>query len=87
MPEGWVDYARTPAPAQPDEPDRGYGAHWWLLKDSDLGSFFASGYVGQMIMLVPALDLIIVRNGNTPVERRHHLMALIKQIIGLFEAA
>ena len=87
LPEGWVDYARTPAPAQPDEPDRGYGAHWWLLKDDDLGSFFASGYLGQLIMLVPALDLIIVRNGNTPVERRHHVMTLVRRIIGLFGAA
>lgn len=87
LPEGWVDYARTPAPAQPDEPDRGYGAHWWLLKDDDSGSFFASGYVGQMIMLVPALDLIIVRNGDTPVERRHHVLALVRRIIGLFAAA
>ncbi len=86
LPEGWVDYARTPAPVQPDEPDRGYGAHWWLLKDDDLGSFFASGYVGQLIMLVPALDLIIVRNGDTPVERRHHVMTLVKRIIGLFGA-
>ncbi len=87
LPEGWVDYARTPAPVQPDEPDRGYGAHWWLLKDDDLGSFFASGYAGQMIMLVPALDLIIVRNGNTPVERRHHVLTVFRRIIGLFGAA
>lgn len=87
LPEGWVDYARTPAPAQPAEfTDRGYGAHWWLLPD-DYGTFFASGYVGQYIMLVPALDLIIVRNGNTPVERRQHVMKLFRQIIALFAGA
>jgi len=39
-----------------------------------------------MIMLVPALDLIIVRNGETPVERRQHVMALVRRIIGLFGA-
>jgi hypothetical protein len=38
-------------------------------------------------MLVPVLDLIIIRNGDTPVERRHHVMTLVKRIIGLFGAA
>ena len=88
LPGGWVDYARTPAPAQPrDVTDRGYGAHWWLLRDDDHGSFFASGYVGQMIMVVPGLDLIVVRNGNTPTERRQHVMKLVREIVRLFEHA
>ena len=87
LPESWVDYGRTPASVQPEgEDDRGYGAHWWLAKD-DLGTFFADGYVGQYLFVVPALDLIIVRNGNTPVERRPHVAALIRRIIDLFRAA
>lgn len=87
LPQGWVDYARTPAPVQPeDETGEGYGAHWWLLND-DLGTFFASGYAGQYLFLVPALDLIIVRNGNTPVERRPHVVALVRRIIDLFREA
>jgi CubicO group peptidase (beta-lactamase class C family) len=87
LPEGWVDYGRTPAPAQPVEDDgRGYGAHWWLLND-DLGTFFASGYAGQHLFLTPPLDLIVVRNGNTPVERRPHVMALLREIIALFREA
>jgi CubicO group peptidase (beta-lactamase class C family) len=83
LPEGWVDYGRTPAPAQPTDTDRGYGAHWWLLRD-DLGTFYASGYLGQYIFLVPALDLIIVRNGETPAERRDHVVARVRQIIDAF---
>ena len=83
LPEGWVEHARTPAPVQPAEQDRGYGAHWWLLND-DVGTFFASGYAGQYLVLAPALDLIIVRNGNTPAERRPHVMALIRSIIDRF---
>ncbi len=84
LPDGWVDYGRTPAPVQPV--DAGYGAHWWLLGD-DLGTFYASGYVGQRIILVPALDLIIVRNGNTPVERAPHIAAMAREIIDLFRDA
>jgi CubicO group peptidase (beta-lactamase class C family) len=83
LPEGWVDYARTPAPAQPTDTEHGYGAHWWLLRD-DLGSFFASGYLGQYIFLVPALDLIVVRHGETPAERRQHVVALVRRIIDTF---
>ena len=85
LPEGWVDYGRTPAPVQPADDESGYGAHWWLLGD-DLGTFFASGYLGQYIFLVPALDLIIVRNGHTPAERRPHVLDLVRQIIELFRA-
>ena len=85
LPEGWVDYGRTPAPVQPVDDD-GYGAHWWLLGD-DLGTFYASGYVGQRIYLVPPLDLIIVRNGNTPVERAPHVAAMAREIIDLFRTA
>ena len=85
MPEGWVDHARAPAPVQPADND-GYGAHWWLLGD-DLGTFYASGYVGQRIYLVPALDLIIVRNGNTPVERAPHIAAMAREIIDILRGA
>lgn len=83
LPRGWVDYARTPAPVQPAETDLGYGAHWWLLND-DLGSFAANGYAGQHIVLVPPLDLIIVRNGDTLAERRPQIWAQIRTIIDLF---
>ena len=83
LPEGWVDHARTPAPVQPSDTEYGYGAHWWLLGD-DLGTFFASGYLGQFVFVVPALDLIVVRNGQTPVERRQHVVALARRIIDTF---
>lgn len=83
LPEGWVDYARTPAPVQPEESNYGYGAHWWL-SDDGLGTFSASGYADQYLFLVPALDLIVVRNGNTPIERRPHVVQMIREIIGLF---
>ena len=63
LPEGWVDYARTPTPTPPEEP-MGYGAHWWLgIAGPD--SFSANGYQGQFTVCVPSLDLILVRHGNS----------------------
>ena len=85
LPAGWVDYCRTQGPVHPGHPDYyyGYGAQWWLIDDR-FGSFYASGYSGQRIVIVPALDLIIVRLGDTPVARRIYLVQTISTIIELF---
>lgn len=63
LPEGWVDHGRFPRSIDAAD-GRIYGAHWWVTGD-DFGSFWASGYEGQMIACVPALDLLIVRLGRT----------------------
>lgn len=42
---------------------------------------------GQHLFLVPALDVIIVRNGNTPAERDPHVAELVQRIISLFREA
>jgi CubicO group peptidase (beta-lactamase class C family) len=57
LPEGWVDYVRTPTPA-PAGIDA-YGAHWWVDPD-DPGRFYASGLLGQHILVWPAEDLVVV---------------------------
>jgi CubicO group peptidase (beta-lactamase class C family) len=63
LPEGWVDHGRTPRST--DESDgRIHGAHWWVVGD-ELGTWWASGYDGQSILLCPALDLIVVRLGRS----------------------
>ncbi len=77
LPEGWVDYARTPGPGQNADI---YGAGWWVApKDGggrpypirvDTGperdGFSAPGFEGQYTLVVPSKDLIIVRLGLTP---------------------
>ncbi len=82
LPEGWVDYARTPTPVPETEP-LGYGAHWWLGIGGP-GSFSANGYDGQYTVLVPDLDLIIVRHGRTPIDRRPALQAWMGEAITCF---
>ncbi|HET6953290.1 MAG TPA: serine hydrolase [Acidimicrobiales bacterium] len=63
LPEGWVDHGRRIRSYDPPE-DRWYGAHWWSVGD-DLGTFWASGFEGQSIMLCPPLDLLTVRLGRS----------------------
>jgi CubicO group peptidase (beta-lactamase class C family) len=65
LPEEWVDHGRRQRSV--DEDGAGYGAHWWVV-DDDKGSFRASGYEGQSILITPALDLIAVRLGHSTAE-------------------
>ncbi|HWE70026.1 MAG TPA: hypothetical protein VG205_06670, partial [Acidimicrobiales bacterium] len=64
LPEGWVDYARTMVSDDPD--DGPYGAHWWGMAGDQLGTFRASGYERQSILICPTHDLVMVRLGKTP---------------------
>ena len=45
-----------------------YGAHWWVVGD-EFDSYRASGYEGQSILIVPGLDLVVVRLGKTDATR------------------
>jgi len=72
LPEGWVRYSVTPAPAAPLGE---YGGQWWLnagaADDSTQRPFpalprefyRASGFEGQMVGVVPSADLVVVRLG------------------------
>ncbi|MFZ4066067.1 MAG: serine hydrolase domain-containing protein [Phenylobacterium sp.] len=83
LPPGWVDYARTPTFQQPGVTDGRYGAHWWL----DLGgpgSFSANGHEGQFTVLVPDLDLIVVRHGRTSTDKKDAVKAWVGDLVGVF---
>ena len=83
LPEGWVDYARTPTPAVPDTETLGYGAHWWLDMAGP-GSFSCNGYEGQYTVLVPEKDLILVRHGKSPLEAKDAVQAWIADVADCF---
>ena len=77
LPEGWVDFARSPGLAANTNV---YGAGWWIIPpngplthqqnaDSDpRDAFHAGGHEGQTIWVVPSRDLVIVRLGLMPNE-------------------
>jgi CubicO group peptidase (beta-lactamase class C family) len=83
LPEGWVDYARTPTPRQAGVTDDPYGAHWWLGMGGE-GSFSANGHEGQYTLLVPDLDLIIVRHGRTDTALKEDLKAWMGEMAAAF---
>lgn len=63
LPASWIDFARTPGPAQPDD-GRRYGGQWWLDMFSP-GGFSMNGYEGQWVACCPHRDLILVRHGKS----------------------
>jgi len=85
LPAGWVDDARTMVSEDPV--DGPYGAHWWGVAGDTLGTFRASGYEGQSIALCPALDLMIVRLGQTPTVHDPELVAWRADMVGAFARA
>jgi CubicO group peptidase (beta-lactamase class C family) len=66
IPEGWVDHGRR-ARSRDLSDGRIYGAHWWVV-DDDLGTFWASGYEGQSVLVTPGLDTIVVRLGRSQLD-------------------
>jgi CubicO group peptidase (beta-lactamase class C family) len=84
LPEGWVDYGRTPTWRQPDAVDGPYGAHWWL-DGFGPGVFSANGHDGQYIILRPDRDLIVVRNGLMPPPAKQRLLGRLTKLVALFD--
>ena len=82
LPEGWVDYARTPVPFVPKSEPMGYGAQWWL-RIAGPNSFSANGYDGQYIVLVPEKDLILVRHGASEAQK-DSVRAWLADVAGCF---
>jgi CubicO group peptidase (beta-lactamase class C family) len=84
LPEGWVDYARTPTWRQPGAVDGPYGAHWWL-DGFGPGTFSANGYDGQFIIIRPDRDLIVIRNGLMRQPALDRLLGRLTELVALFD--
>lgn len=70
LPEDWMGFVTTPAPARVTEDgDWNYGAQFWLL-DKINGvpndAYTSAGNKGQYVTVIPSLDLVVVRTGVNP---------------------
>lgn len=79
LPEGWVDYSRTPSP----QSDGLYGAHFWVIPGS-LGLFNCNGAEGQRILISPKLNLVAVRVGKTPPHKVEAVVRYCKALVDAF---
>jgi CubicO group peptidase (beta-lactamase class C family) len=58
--------------------DREYGYGFWIRELAGLNTYYAWGYGGQFIFVIPAIDLVVVTTSRADVsrERRDHLGAI-----------
>lgn len=90
LPEGWVNYTTKPVE---DAPFRKYGAQFWLnagernrpdqreFPDVPTELFFAEGFDGQSVFVLPDHKLVIVRLGVTArgnFDKNHFLKEVIR---------
>lgn len=66
LPEEWVDFARTAAPATARFGNF-YGGTWWLVQDARTDvpqdAYTMAGSRGQYAIVIPSQDMVIVRRG------------------------
>jgi CubicO group peptidase (beta-lactamase class C family) len=89
LPKEWIDRTRVPRGRSRWGSDREYGYGFWIRELAGQDSYYAWGYGGQFIFIVPGKDLVIVTTSRSDVsrERRDHLdgiYALAEQLVGAF---
>ena len=62
--DSWAKYSATPTNTSNGD----YGAHFWLnsggkFPDAPKDMYYCGGFQGQMVVIIPSLDLVIVRMG------------------------
>ncbi len=65
LPEGWVKYSST----ETAHSGGTYGAQFWMNhndKSFPQDAFYADGFEGQSVTIIPSKDMVIVRLGCTP---------------------
>jgi CubicO group peptidase (beta-lactamase class C family) len=62
IPESWVTASWTGY--SPQDPGEEYGYLWWMREQEGHQFWFASGYGGQLIVMVPDEEIVIVINAD-----------------------
>ena len=86
LPKSWIDQTQIGRGRSRWGSDREYGMGFWIRELAGQDSYYAWGYGGQFIFIVPGKQLVIVTTSRADVsrERRDHLdsiYALAEQIV------
>jgi CubicO group peptidase (beta-lactamase class C family) len=80
----WAATAQVPLSVDA-ESSSCYSWQWWVTGDK-YGTYWASGYEGQMINVVPALDALILRFGHTSSDHYPALDAWRAKVLDVLDA-
>jgi CubicO group peptidase (beta-lactamase class C family) len=77
----WVKYVTTPTPTS----EGAYGIHFWLnaakqFKDLPRTMYFADGYQGQRVYVLPDQEVVVIRFGLSNFEENKFLKEVIQSI-------
>ena len=90
LPSGWVSYSTTPTSTAPLGR---YGAHFWTngrnapasnarpFRNLPADTFYAAGYEGQYVVVIPSRKLVVVRLGQTKRFRSWDMESFISDVI------
>jgi len=78
LPQDWIAKTRVPRGRSRWGSDREYGYGFWIRDLAGHDAYYAWGYGGQFIFIVPELQLVVVTTSRVDVsaERRDHLGAI-----------
>jgi CubicO group peptidase (beta-lactamase class C family) len=84
IPAAWIDSSLVPRTVSPFNGYR-YGYGWWSRQSGEVAVYFAWGYGGQYIFIVPSLDLVVVTTSDAEARREwgHNdaIHALVDELI------
>ncbi|MDI9310096.1 MAG: serine hydrolase [Limnohabitans sp.] len=77
----WSKYVATPTPTS----DNQYGAQFWLnaggkMPDVPRDVYFADGFQGQRVFIIPSHDMIVVRLGHDKIDMNVFLKEILASI-------
>ncbi|HSN72950.1 MAG TPA: serine hydrolase [Steroidobacteraceae bacterium] len=87
LPADWLAYVSRPSGPQPDR-DLGYGAAFWLINETPgvpVDTVAALGNRGQVIVIVPSREIVVVRRGEDPAGKRFDAVAFAMDTIAALE--
>jgi CubicO group peptidase (beta-lactamase class C family) len=73
VPEKWIESSWIPR-GRSDFSEQLYGYGWWIREVAGEQAYYAWGFGGQFIFVIPSLDLVVVSTSSADVaeERRSH---------------
>jgi len=89
LPEHWVKYSATPTPAAKGQ----YGAHFWTNGGINSSAeqrpypslpgdlYFAAGYKGQRVIIIPSHQMVIVRLGWSDAASPQNMESMVREIL------
>jgi CubicO group peptidase (beta-lactamase class C family) len=83
LPKGWAEFVSTPAPA---DTSLGYGGLFWLNRGRRLNrvptdAYWSAGFMGQITMIIPSRNVVVVRLGPSPGDFMSYLNDVIGQVL------